>query len=323
MKNLISAVLVLSVFSLSVISCEKEKETLLQATTKQTPTFSSQEELNTSLKALEAMSEEERRAYEAEHGYISLHTESYQRYEQIDPATLSDLEPLYQHVAKHADVLEIAKDEQGELEYRPIYADNSYSLIAGSDRMIVVGESCLKVFEDGIVTAPLEALDALSASQGTSIHDVPNNKDYTVAAFDNRAIVQKSNCGTSKSDTETNGNNRTKLSVSCSVKLAGGVVPYLEARGSIIPQKRSLGIWFRARRTITGRFKFTLAYEEPGTNNTIEVPITQNIGPNLAYSEQRTYAIPTGALFPLNYRFSAIDSFGDTPSTGPATIVCH
>lgn len=318
--------------AMSIISCNKEKETLLNTSAKSIPTFSSAEELNANIKLLEAMGEEERRTYEAQKGYKSLRTKVYELYEGVDMETLSDLDVLYQHVQRHANWLELSEDEQGALEYRPIYIDNSYSLVAGADRMIVVGESCLKIFEDGLITAPLEHMEELAASEGRYLADVPANSKYALAAANNRTWSQKSTCGTSQDNTATNGNDRTKISLECYAKLISGVIPTGEAKGQIIPQKKTLGVWFRARRTINGRFKFSFVYEQVGTSiplgivgsgKSIVVPFDDIVSPTLAYSVTRVYPIPTGGFYPTNYRFLSIDSFGDTPSTSNAVINCN
>ena len=327
MKNVTSGILFLCAFSMSLISCEKEKNTLLRTTAPSTPTFSSDEALMTALKRVEAMGEEERRAYEAEQGYKSLLTKSYELYEQINPETLTDLEPLYQHVAKHPDWLEIVKDNQGELEYNPIYADNNYSMIAGVDRMIIVGEYALKVFDDGLISAPLEALEVLRSSEGQSVNDVAKNKDFMVTEFSSNTYAQKTNCGLDREDISTNGNNRTKLTLEAYLKAFNSAfpIPVGEAQATIIPQLRTLGIWFRARRTSNGRFQFNLAYDLIGINGNvtvIEEPFNNVIAPVLAYKRQGTYSFVIG-LAPNNYRMSFIDSFGDTFSTPPAEIVCH
>lgn len=322
--------LALCAVGMSLFGCTKENN-LPNEIQNNTPTFQSVEDLDAALKKVAAMGEDERRAYEAQQGYQSLYTEVHEWYDQIVPERLTDLQPLYQHVEDHSDWVEIRRDQQGELEYRPIYSENPYSLLAGPDRMLIVGESALKVFDDGFITAPLGALEALRTSSGQSVQAVPTDKSYAVTVFNSTESVLKSNCGRDREDTETNGNNRTKLSVECYVKTIGGIVPVGEAKGQIIPQKRTLGVWFRARRTISGRFKFEYAYEQngtslsgvPGSGATIETLINDAVGSTLAYSVTRTYSIPLGGFFPFNYRFSSIDSWATTPSTGNATIVCH
>lgn len=277
------------------------------------------------------MSEDDRRTYEIENNYKSLRTKVYEIYEQIDMENLTDKNELFIHVDNNPDYLEILMDMSGEQEYRPIYSDCSYSLIARENRMIIVGDKCLKVFDDGLIHAPIKYFNDLETHNGKTVNSMPDNENFDVLKSDKNEIQTKSNCGTYREREVTSGNNRTRITIECYPSLMQGFVPYAKADGLIRPLKRTLGVWFHAQRTINGRFTFTFAFEQngsnfqgiPGSGQTILVPINEIVNPILSYSVTRSYSLPTGGFYPANYRFGSINSFGNTPSTSSSTIICN
>lgn len=332
MKKFIYKGLILIILVGGFISCKKENSKA-ENTSRQieTPRFDNYEALNKELELLGAMSEDARRTYEIENGYKSLKTKVYEIYEQIDMENLIDKNELFIHVDSNPDYLEILTEMSGQQEYRPIYSDCRYSLIARENRMIIVGNKCIKVFDDGLVQAPIRYFNDLETHNGKTVNSMPNNKDFDVLKSNKKVIQAKSNCGTYREREVTSGNDRTRITTECYPALIQGIVPYAKADGLIRPLKRTLGVWFHAQRTINGRFTFNFAFEQngsnfqgvPGSGETILVPINEIVNPILSYSVTRSYSLPTGGFYPANYRFSSINSFGNTPSTSSATIICN
>jgi hypothetical protein len=244
---------------------------------------------------------------------------------------LTDKNEFFFHVANNTDYLEIITNSLGEQEYRPIYSDIRYSLIAHENRMIIIGDKCVKVFDDGLIFAPMKCFNNLIKHNGKTVSSLPSNKDFEVLKSSKIEIEAKSSCGTYREREETSGTNRTRITLECYPKLISGIVPTAQADGLIRPLKRTAGVWFHAKRTINGRFAFTFAFEQNGANfqgaqgsgQTIYVSINDIVNPTHDYSVPRSYSLPTGGFYASNYRFSSINSFGDTPSTSSATIVCN
>lgn len=332
MKKFIYLGVLLTILVGGFVSCKKENKKIENISGQiKTPRFENYQALNKELELIGAMSEEAHRTYEIKNGYKSLRTKVYEIYEQIDMENLTDKNELFIHVDSNPDYLEILTDMSGELEYRPIYSDCSYSLIARENRMIIVGDKCIKIFDDGLIQAPIQYFNDFETHNGKTVNTMPENGNFVVLKSNKEEIQAKSNCGTYQEREVTSGNNRTRITIECYPTLLEGFVPYAKADGLIRPLKRTLGVWFHAQRTINGRFTFTFAFEQNGTNTqglpgsgqTILVNIDDNVNPVLAYSVSRSYSLPTGGFYPANYRFSSINSFGDTPSTSSASIVCN
>src|SRR5690554_4815562 len=157
------------------------------------------------------MSEEDRRAYEKQSGYKSLYTKVHEVYEEINMDEISDTKEVYDHVNKNQNLLEIAKNEDGELEYRPFYSDNPYSLVAGENRMIIVDSLSIKVFDDGLISTKVENFDKLKSQESRSVKNTNLNSDFNISHFRSLDASIKSHCGPYKEDIEDDNRDRTKL----------------------------------------------------------------------------------------------------------------
>jgi len=125
------------------------------------------------------------------------------------------------------------------------------------------------------------------------------------------------NVGNAYSD---NDKERTKLVVHSSKDKSGGYTT-LWTEGYVRPYKKTLGIWYYAKRTCTAHIKYEAAYEKSGTTHSINRDVI--LGPDLTYklssrkNEPAFYGDLTFAYI------SFIDSWGDTPSTDFAVINCY
>lgn len=331
MKKLIYGTLFLALVGIGVVGCKKENSLTLNRNKFDTAKFDSFEDLYNKLGEIEAMSEEERRNYERQNNYKSLLTYVYEVYEEIDMSKLVDLEPLHEHVKKNNDILEIIVNKQGEKEYRAIYSDNQYSAVAGKNRMIIIDTTCLKVFDDGLVMTNIKYFDELNSLEFKSIENIQDKNTFHVLKRISNELQIKSGCGQYDEGRATSGRNRTKITLECWAKGTSSFIFSAEVYGLIRPYHKTLGVWYYARRTITGQFQFVFAYEELGTNifglpgsgDTKTHPRNHSVNPTLAYAVARTFPIVTQGFYPSNYRFSSISSWGTTPNTNSATITCN
>jgi len=320
MRKIIYGGLFLAAVGIGFVGCKKDNMNKLERSQNNALEFNSMEELKSKIKELESMNEEDRRIYENQNGYKSLYTQVHEVYEEINMDEVKDRKEVYDHVNRNQNLLEIAKNEDGELEYRPFYSDNPYSLVANGNRMIIVDSICLKVFDDGLISTNAENFDKLKSQESRSVKNTNLNSDFNISHFRSLDASIKSHCGSYKEDIEDDNRDRTKLWVECFYENISGI-PYVTGRGQIRPYKKTLGIWYFARRTIEGRIKFDVSYTLNGQTEVYQ--FNQIIPANLSYTQSKAFNEPLWPNVPSNVRFTSIDSWGDTPSTGTATIICH
>jgi len=338
MKKLILGVATFSLISAALVSCKKETITtaqkdILKSSTEQVPTFQNHEELNSKIEELNAMGEDERRLYESNAGFKSLLTYVYEIYEGIDMEELDSKNKLETFVSENSSIVSIRINSDDELEYRPYYSDIDYSIIANTNRMFIVGELCYKIFDDGIVVSQSENIDLLNSLNQISAKDVPKSDRYEISVYFEAEIDGKSTCHpTNNQATVTSGSNRTKLKCITGQQYYGEMqlspnhpkvkIYGVHAFGRIRPYKRTLGIWYHARRTISGRIQFTVSWKNG--NTPVSASINSNVGPSLSYSQTRSFdhiSTPLGEK-PKEIKFTNINSWGTTPNTGNVTIIC-
>jgi hypothetical protein len=272
------------------------------------------------------MGENERREFEKKNNYKSLFTSVYEVYEGINFEKLKDRNELIQYVKVNSDKLDLISLGNGELEYKAIYADNPYSLIAGKNRMIIIGSRCVKIFDDGLISAPLSMFNDLNSVEGKNISSVSVKKGFEVVVFKFGNTSCKTNCGTEAEALSEDGRDRTRIRLVLTevlVNTSSGQTwssnPWYEVR----PFLKTLGVWFQAQRTISGGINSNFRYTNY-SGATINVPFIRTIAPELSYVKiATTYTTTTDGYFPNNLTFLNYNAWGDTPSTGTATMSCY
>jgi hypothetical protein len=281
--------------------------------------FDSFEELHKKLQEIEEMSYEERMSYEKQNNIKSLYTHSYEIYEEIDMNNLEDESLLQKHIKKHRDLLELKINSDGEKEYRPLYSDNRYSLLAGMNRMIIVDTLCLKVFDDGIVTASIDFFDELESQNIKQASSLVQKENFHVTLIENQ-FMSKSNCGNFAQDRADNGRNRTRLTIRTYTSITGGAW-YGHAEIEIRPYMRTLGIYYHCQRHITGGISSSVNFNNSG--NSYSLPFHRSI-PWTHDWVQRRIADEGPIIFGnLSVAFDNYNAWGTTPSTGNASVSCN
>jgi hypothetical protein len=328
MKKLIYRTLLFATTGIVIVSCEKEDLTTKEEKrnssipiSNEIPNYENKEELYEKLDLLNKMGENERREYEKINGYKSLLTTVYEVYEGIDMESITSITELEDYIASNPSYLSIKRNRENEQEYCAYYADNYYSAAANSDRVLIVGDICLKVFDDGIATAHIDDLNQLLALNEIFAKDVIPTDQITVSIYNNINEGDREACNIvhNEKNSPDNGNDRTKLVVHSNSDSEGSYT-ILWTEGFVRPYKKTLGIWYYAKRTCTGVIEYTASYYR---NTTITINRNITIGPESTYklasrkNEDAIYGLATLA------HFSFIDSWGDTPSTANAVIYCY
>lgn len=325
MKKLIYGTLFLALVGIGFTSCEKENlsnsviNSEVNITNNNIPTFDNMEEVHERLDLLSKMGEDERRAYEKENDSKSLLTEVYEVYEGIGMENLDSRVELEDYIAQHPSILSLKANIDKELEYRPYFSDNHYSTIANKNRLFIVGDICFKVFDDGLVSAPKSNMSLLSEISEISVKDVPQTEEITISHFNLEESTKRASCNSYYNGaTQTSGKQRTKVFVTTGIYPAT-IDDIVFLSGKIRPYKKTLGIWYHAKRTISGRFDATAIFFNTIGQQTLT--LDDNVPPTLAYSV---------SISQLDFDFIAtrpkittIDSWGDTPSTSTVTVICN
>lgn len=338
MKKLILGVATLSLISATLVSCKKETITnasneILKSSNEQIPTFQNHDELNRKVEELNEMGEEERRLYESNSGFKSLLTYVYEIYEKIDMEKLESKNQLESFVSENSNIVSLSVNNDNELVYRPFYSDIDYSIVANTNRMFIVADLCYKIFDDGIVVSNRENIDLLTSLDQIFAKDVPKSDKYEISVYFETEINGKTTCHPTHNEASvTSGNNRTKLKCKAGQQYYGEMqlspnhpkvkIYGVHAFGRIRPYNRTLGIWYHARRTISGRIQFTVTWKDGTVPRTKS--INNNISGTLSYSQTRSFdelSAPLGEK-PKEIKFTNINSWGTTPNTANATIIC-
>lgn len=319
MKRLIYRGLFLALVGIGVIGCRKLDSNTLTGSQNNTVKFESFEELHEKLREIEKMSEEERISYEKQNNLKSLLTYSYEIYEEIDMNNLEDESILLEHIKKHSDLLELIINAEGEKEYRPIYSDNRYSILAGLNRMIIVDSLCLKVFDDGIVAASIDFFKELESQNNKLASALVHNENYSVTLIESQ-FMSKSNCGNFDEDAADNNRNRTRLRIGAYTSITGGAW-YGHAYIEIRPFMRTAWIWYHARRHITGSITSSVNFNNSGNMNSL--PFNKTIPWTYAWVQRRDADEGPYIFGNLSVSFDNYNALGRTPSTGNATVSCN
>lgn len=331
MKKLIYGTLFLASVGIGITSCEKKElnnsinsNDVKIENKSHIPTFKSMEEVNETLDFLSNMGEDERRTYEQQNNSKSLLTTVYEAYEGVDMENLVSREELENHIAKHPSMLSLNTTSDRELEYHPYFSDNHYSAIADKDRLFIIKELCFKVFDDGLVSTHKSNIELLKAISAVSIKDVRQTDEITISELKYEQSTYRAACSSHNVARETNGKERTKMFVAVTLfrmdNGGGNFTDVVDLYGRIRPYKKTLGVWYHARRTISGKFLATARFNNPGTQT---FTLNSNVSPQSAYSVYRNQGGLSINVPASNPRIVNVNSWGDTPSTSTVSIICN
>lgn len=296
--------------------------------------FNSLEELNETMNKLHFFEEEQRRSFENSKNFKSLMTHVLEVYEELkveyadsNDENFSNVASEFQSLNSHLFTIRQDAEDEKSREFYIHYIDNKYSVVANKDRIFTVKDFVFKVFDDGVLGTHKDNMDELLNVKEVNYENLKLSENVFVFSSEIDK-TEKTTCAprTNERFSPVSNRNRTKLIfkvrnplISANVQ-AGQFVFSLDTEGIIRPQKRTAGIWFAARRTISGRIKYSVTYVN-GTTHPINV--NETIVNHLAYSARRFKNVtqPTNTNV-SEEKFTSIDSWGDTPSTSPVTLIC-
>jgi hypothetical protein len=315
MKKLIYGGLFLALVGVIISGCKKEEvNTPIKSNI---PKFSNYEALFEEMNKLNDMDEDERRKFEKVKGYKSLYTHVHEVYEVVNMEELKDMEILENHVSENSKFLEIIKNDLGEREYRPKYSDNPYSILTTSNRLLIVGEKCLKVFNDGLISTNLANINLLDELSSSQLADVDEHSDLVKSIFDVKTEnAPKGSCGTYDIDRATNNRDRTKIEVRRYFH-----ENYIFADFIVRPYKKTLGIWYYAKRTIVGSINASISFIQASVPETLNL-VSSTSGYKAYKWQPSNFGGSTFGSY-TNDTFDFYNGTGDTPSTSTASVNCQ
>lgn len=299
-------VIVVLVATIALAGCKKDKETTEQAIPKGLLCFKTNEEFSDTYQKVLAMSEAERREWEKQQGFKSYATKCNELFEAFEAKGINSDQDIYNFVKENSDYFYI-REEDGEKYLSSHLEDSPYRVLANESQLFIINTQLFKLLKDGIVKTCFSNYDIIK--EVTSITEILQIEEIEVLPTNSCKSIVK------KQFRETNGDERTlaEVYIDYSPITGGWEVTYL-----IRPYKRTLGVWYWARRTITGEMNTNWRYKkydgdkwwtgstEPFhlTTGVLSYCIETRIG-DLGY---RNYSLNTA-------EFTKIDGWADTPST--------
>ena len=238
--------------------CKKEKTAELAATQVASGMlcFNSPEDFFETQQKVLAMSETERREWELQQGFESYATKCNELFEAFEAKGIESDEDIYNFVKENPDYFYIHVEDGEEylisyLEYTPYYN------IVDENRMFQIGREIYKIFDEGIIRTSVDKKTDL-----TKIRSFYESKQNDFAYYENHVFdsqedlrYEDDGCDCHTFETiarKTNGNNRTyvRFYIDCANPdiLGWGIINYMM---KIRPYKRTLGVWYWCRRTIS------------------------------------------------------------------------
>lgn len=251
-----------------------------------------------------------------------METCAYEVYEKLDIEKATSFEEIEQFVSDNSTNLALKQNEDRELELIAYYVDNRFSAVANKERLFVVGQKYVKVFEDGFAYTDKEHLSDLKLINSIYLTELTENDWLSISAITIGEANGDRSCNnsTSAGTTVTSGKNRTKVTIETYSKSSWQVG--VGCKGIIRPYKKSFGVWYFAKRTITGRLEATSRWREDSSDPWLFVNINSSCSNFHSYKFEVDNFDPTSLGAMPTPRLQSVDSFGDTPSTHAATINC-
>ncbi len=195
--------------------CKKEKTAELAATQVASGMlcFNSPEDFFETQQKVLAMSETERREWELQQGFESYATKCNELFEAFEAKGIESDEDIYNFVKENPDYFYIFIDEDGEEYLKSYLEDTYYNNLANENRMLRIGESIYKVFDEGIIRTSVE--DQTNLLQVSSFY---GSRHDGFSYYENHITDSQldfchedgCNCNTIETIVrKTNGNNRT------------------------------------------------------------------------------------------------------------------
>lgn len=249
-----------------LVGCKKEK-TESEANAPQTSVcgmlhFNSTREFLETQEKILAMNEVERRDWERQQGFKSYATKCEELFEELEAKGINSDEDIYDFVKENPDYFYI-REEEGE-KYLTSYLEySSYYQFVDENKMLQIGENVIKVFNEGVVIAPVDQEERLLNITSFYEPTQENFAYYENALSESQSVFKDDNeCNCTPIEViarGTNGNNRTYVRFyrdGLYDDYGFGIITYYM---KIRPYKRTLGVWYWCNRTIHYNVEYVIS----------------------------------------------------------------
>ena len=288
--------------------------------------FNSQDDFASDLVLMNSMNQTELLVYQQEHGYQSYGVLCDSLYYEVAADSLNtDL--VISKTNTYSDYLELVQDSENinEMVLMANFEQSPLYYLMNLDRMYIVDTMVYKVFKEGVLCANvsntdnLKDIDLFSEADGMSgIISIGAGSGTGSGGSGSGGSGTSHDAGTYRSERATNGNNRTFASISI-LPITYAPAPQYTSYEFIRPYKRTMGIWYWCKRTIS--YSFNIAIDIHKINGTYNRVPFYKYGTNYAYSIKKNDVFFTPDLMDVSsIHYAGYDCYGDTPSTNPASF---
>lgn len=263
-KHLYITLTAITIFAIAMVfpGCKKTliENQQLQQTTSTMLHFNSEEEFFETSKTVMNMNEAERLTWEQQQDFKSYATRCYEICDELNSKDFKSEKEIFDFVDAHSNYMYVYT-EKDEKAVRCYLETSSFKYLVNENQIVRIGDNAIKSFDEGIVIANAEKIDELLAlkdfESSKNISDLtvipsslkiisetveyPNTKDDPV--------VMLCNTPYEKSMRATDGRDRNTIQLICQRKTLWNGYSN-EVFVYDMPEHRTLGIWFPARRTI-------------------------------------------------------------------------
>jgi hypothetical protein len=282
--------------------------------------FSDQNDFANYLVQINQMSKQELIDFQENNDYLSFGLKCDESYFELAQDSLNP-DDVMANISNYSDYLELVTDIEGDedLTLKAKFESSPLYYIMNLEHMYIVGDMAYKVFEEGIIETDISYIDELENISSFDMIDFDGDKiNFTPIPLGWSAtgnLTSPHDAGTPRIERETNGNNRTKSYIKIT-QMTSGPAPQFSSMNYVRPYKRTWGIWYWCKRTIT--YDFETAIDIHRTNGTYK---------RKQYSHQNTeyksvikkldvfFTPDLNDIESLHY--AGYDCSGDTPSTDP------
>ncbi len=328
--NLKSLIILMLVSFVTIQSCKKDDKTF-----KSTDylTFENQEEFNNELNKVLSYTTAELKGYEANKGYKSFGRICDEIYENTNFENFSSFEELEAYVHSNNDYLQIIK-EDGELYVETKIYNNAFRYFMNENKIFGIGENVYKAIEGYIISTDVKNIEKVKNINEKNYNQYIKDERFIFSPVIRKNISEnydkdaQCNCGKSKTVRRDNGKNRTKLDLDLSLSLHFdafiGSYTNIYGKALVRPYKRTFGVWYWCKRTISCNFKTAVGIYQPEDEGWIRVNDSFSKTKYASKIERvfvnRTYG---GHFYDSYAHLDGYDVWGDTPSTPPAEAKCN
>ncbi len=185
-KNIISIAIIAIIFVLS--SCEKDEVALSQPqanATKDILTFATQEDFDKTLAKVNAMTKEERIAWEKKQGFKSFGSKSDSIYENTNPDNFKSKVEMEEFLKKYSNYFEVNTNVNGVMYVDLIEHSNDLRYLMNEDKMLIVGDKAFKSMKNELLSDKLVNFDKVKQADGTTNSNSSMSKVVSSSFVDN------------------------------------------------------------------------------------------------------------------------------------------